>query len=258
MKSAFIVNFNSDFQLWASFARDEKIDGLEVMFHTPAPGDFGGVKEKKRIIDDFGVDVAAIGLWGLGLADTKDSGSADTIKRAIDYGAALESYCIFTGAGDPEGSDPVGALSEVYGEWSDLAEKAGMKLAVYLGHKGSFIFTEELLAEACKRVPNLGLKLDPIGIIRNLKADPYDVMFRCAGNLIHFHVKDRLILTDGEIEPPPGLGELNWGHFFAIMHHHLYDEYISVEPHGGFWGKQDEMRKKYIRLTLKHLSQFMI
>ena len=103
----------------------------------------------------------------------------------------------------------------------------------------------------------LGLKLDPIGLIRNLKADPYDALHRHGANLVYFHVKDRLILASGEVEPPPGLGELSWGAVFGILHQHQYDGYISIEPHGATWAKP-ERRKKYIRLAMRHISQFML
>ncbi|MGD8237638.1 MAG: sugar phosphate isomerase/epimerase, partial [Armatimonadota bacterium] len=215
MKSAFIVRPGGDVAEAASFAQAEGINGLELMYHGPSADDFGDAEEKKRIADDHGVAVAAVGVWHLGMADPETSGSEEVIKAAMDFAAALEADCIFTGAGEPESDDPVGALAEVYPRYAEMAAAGGLKLAVYLGHKGSFIATEELLSDACERVAGLGLKLDPIGIIRNLKADPYDVLYRYGANTAYFHVKDRLRLTDAEIEPPPGLGELDWGRLFA-------------------------------------------
>jgi sugar phosphate isomerase/epimerase len=256
MKSAFIVRPGGDVAEAAAFARDEEIDGLEVMFHGPSAEDFTGAAETKRIADDHEVEIAAVGVWHLGMADPKEAGSDEVLAAAMEYAAALEVDCIFTGAGEPEGDDPVGALAEVYPRWAEMAADSGMKLAVYLGHKGSFITTEELLADACERVEGLGLKLDPIGIIRNLEADPYDVLHRYGASTAYFHVKDRLRLTDGEIEPPPGLGELDWGRMFGILHQHSYDGYVSVEPHGKFWN-QPEKRWNYIRLALRHVGQFM-
>jgi len=82
------------------------------------------------------------------------------------------------------------------------------------------------------------------------------VLYRFGANLTHFHVKDRLILKDAELEPPPGLGELAWGRMFAILHQHAYDSYVSVEPHGACWTANDGQLKRYIRLTLAHLKPF--
>lgn len=256
MRSAFIVAPDGDLEQAAAFAQAEGIDGLELMCHSPDSVDFQDADETRRIADDYGVEVAAVGVWHLGLADPEGSGSGDLISAAMDYAAALGAECIFTGAGEPGGTDPVGALAQAYPGWEELAAKAGMRLAVYLGHRGSFITTEALLAEACARIPDLGLKLDPIGLIRNLEADPYDVLLRYGGNLTYFHVKDRLRLSDAELEPPPGLGELSWGRLFALLHHHGYDGYVSIEPHGAFWS-QPANRWTYIRLALRHISQFM-
>jgi sugar phosphate isomerase/epimerase len=113
------------------------------------------------------------------------------------------------------------------------------------------------LDEACRRVPKLGLKLDPVGIIRNLKADPYNVVYRHGDRVVHFHVKDILRLPDAEIEPPPGMGELDWGRLLGILYERGYDGYVCDEPHCRFWGRPDDRRRLHIKLTFRHLEQFL-
>jgi sugar phosphate isomerase/epimerase len=258
MKSSFLIPPGASLEKWAAFARDQGIDGVEQMFFSPQVSDFRSGAESARILSDHGVEAAAVAIWEMGLADPKSKGSAEVLQAAMDYAAELHAWCIFTGTGEPRTDDSVGALADVYPKWDKWAGERGLKLAVYLGHKGSFIRSEAVLSEACARIPGLGLKLDPIGLLRNVHADPYQVLFRYGGSVVHFHVKDRLILPDGEIEPPPGQGELKWGQIFGLLYHHSYDGYISVEPHGASWANEDSRRKDHIRLTLRHLSQFML
>ena len=257
MKTAFIVQPSSDFAANVAFAQREGIDGVEIMFQQPTASDFADVEERERILGDHDTAVSAIGLWGLGLADPASSGSADIIKRGMDFAAELDASCFFTGAGDPEGDDPVAALATCYDSWAQEADWRGLRLAVYLGHKGSFIFSEQALADACQRIPHLGLKLDPVGIIRNLKADPLHVLYAHGRKLVYFHVKGLLRLPAGELEPPAGLDGLPWKEMFGILHQYGYDGYVSAEPHGRFWGKPDERRQEYVRLTFRNLAPLM-
>lgn len=129
--------------------------------------------------------------------------------------------------------------------------------SVYLGHKGSYIHSEDALAEALAAVPNLGLKIDPVGLIRNLDADPNDILFRFGANLVYFHVKGLTRLRDGEIKPPPGFDAPRWDVMFGILLEHEYDGYVSVEPHGPYWAAPPERRKAYIRHTLRVLGPLM-
>ena len=134
MKTAFIVQGRSDLASWAAFASDEGIDGVELMFHTPTSSDFQNASEQKRVLGDHGIEAAAIGVWGIGLADPQESGSSDSIKRALDYAVELDTHCLYTGAGEPEGDDPAGRLAEVHENWAQMADEAGLKLGVYLGY----------------------------------------------------------------------------------------------------------------------------
>ena len=269
MQFSFIMDFRANLAVWASFAEQEDIPAIELMLYGPTLDDFKDAKERKRVLEGSGRQISAVGLWATGLTDPEKGEGSDVLKAGIEYSAELGARHFFTGAGefgDPSGAaspeagtaDPVKRLADIYPYWKKYVEERGMKLSVYLGHKGSFIFSEPVLAEAYRRIPDLGLKLDPVGIIRNLKADPYDVVHRYGDKLIYFHVKGLLQLSSGELEPPPGMDDLHWGHFFAILHRLGYNDYISIEPHGPFWAKVDERRKRYIQLSVKNLSQYML
>lgn len=182
--------------------------------------------------------------------------AGEGIEAGIQYAGALGADCFFTGAGEPEVDDQVGALAHVWPRWEQLCLAEAMDLAVYLGHKGSLLVSEASVAAAVERVEGLGLKLDPVGLIRNLAVDPCDFLYRFGASCAFFHAKDRLRLEDGEIEPPPGMGALDWGRMLAILHHHGYHGWVSIEPHGAWWNRP-ENRWRYVRLAGRHLRQFM-
>ena len=56
--------------------------------------------------------------------------------------------------------------------YKDIADKKGIKLACYLGHGGNFVHSREILDKLLKEVPEFNIKLDPVGIMRNMKDDP--------------------------------------------------------------------------------------
>ena len=256
MRISFIVRPEDDRREAAAFAAAEGLEGLELMYLGPEAGAFNDAEEMLEICDQYGVAISAVGVWHMGLADPAEAGTRQIIEEGIAYAGALGADCFFTGAGEPEGDDQVGALADVWPHWEELALAEAMDLAVYLGHKGSCLCAESQIAGAVQRVDGLGLKLDPVGIIRNVKADPYDFMHRFGGSCVFFHAKDKLALSDGEIEPPPGMGELNWGQLLGILHQHDYHGWVSIEPHGKFWNESGN-RWRYVRLAARHLRQFM-
>lgn len=256
MRISFIVRPGDDRREAAAFAAAEGIEGLELMYHAPEPGAFDDAAEVQALSEQYAVRVSAVGVWHMGLADPPEAGTREVILEGIRYAGEVGADCFFTGAGEPEGHDPTGALAEAWPHWEELCMAEAMDLAVYLGHKGSFLCNEPQVMAAIERVEGLGLKLDPVGIIRNTKADPYDFLHRFGGSCRFFHAKDKLALTDGEIEPPPGLGELEWGKLLGILHQHRYHGWVSIEPHGKFWNEAGN-RWRYVRLANRHLRQFI-
>ncbi len=258
MKLAFIADLKSDLEMWAAFAKQHHIDGIELMIYEPKAEDFDNAEEVRAIFERYEIEVAALGVWAVGLSDINEGADAEIIKTAMKFASDINAVNFFTGAGEPDVEDKPGYLAAKYNAWKDLAESYQLVLSVYLGHKGSYITSEALLQQTYRMIPDIGLKLDPVGIIRNVKADPYDVLYRYGDKLTHFHVKGLTQLPAGELEPPPGMDTLEWGKFMSILYHHEYDEYVVIEPHGPFWASPDEHRKKYIQLTQKYIKQFML
>lgn len=110
-----------------------------------------------------------------------------------------------------------------------------------------------------KEVPEFNIKLDPVGIMRNMKDDPYEIMKRYANRIAHFHAKDIFRYGDDgwEIEPIVGMGQLKWNVMLGMLWNVGYDGYIIIEPHGDVWA-EPENRWKHIVLAKRHLEQYMI
>ncbi|MAR33083.1 MAG: hypothetical protein CMK35_05395 [Porticoccaceae bacterium] len=262
MKKTFIIKPENNFTDFVEFASQENIDGVELLIMKPTKADtFSDLAERKRILEANGVGVSAVSIWHYGLADPAGGLSAEMIKRGIDYAGEIGADCFYTGPGEPDCDNPTAALADCYDEWESLVKQQGMELAVYLGHEGSYIRSEAMLADAIDAVPNLGLKIDPQGLIRNLAVDypngPCNILYRFGANLTFFHVKGLSRHRDGELEPPPLMDKLPWGEMFGIMLEHEYDGWVSSEPHGDYWDEPANRRKAYIRHTFRMLEPFM-
>ena len=133
------------------------------------------------------------------------------------------------------------------------------KNSCYLGHGGNFVHSRGILDKLLKEVPEFNIKLDPVGIMRNMKDDPYEIMKRYANRIAHFHAKDIFRYGDDgwEIEPIVGMGQLKWNVMLGMLWNVGYDGYIIIEPHGDVWA-EPENRWKHIVLAKRHLEQYMI
>ena len=161
---------------------------------------------------------------------------------------------------DPEDPDKnIAEFKKEYRYYKDIADKKGIKLACYLGHGGNFVHSREILDKLLKEVPEFNIKLDPVGIMRNMKDDPYEIMKRYANRIAHFHAKDIFRYGDDgwEIEPIVGMGQLKWNVMLGMLWNVGYDGYIIIEPHGDVWA-EPENRWKHIVLAKRHLEQYMI
>ena len=103
------------------------------------------------------------------------------------------------------------------------------------------------------------MPFEDVGIMRNMKADPYEIIKEFGGKIVHFHAKDIFRYGDDnfEIEPIVGMGDLRWNVMLGMLYHHGYDGYIVIEPHGPIWAKP-ENRWKAVVLGKRHIEQFMV
>ena len=267
-KLGFIVDMleihqESDLRAWAEFAAENGIDGLELMYdyrHDPV-FDAGMVC---RAIEGLPVEICACGLWW---GNTQAAGEeGDKVRKATEsmLYMARDVGCrmAFFNAGEYESGNTaanVEHLKEYYTYFHDLASGMGITVSCYIGHGGNFINRRNILSRVLEELPEFNLKLDPVGIMRNLKDDPYEIIKLYGNRCVHFHAKDILRYgCDGfEIEPPVGLGDLRWNAILGMLYHHDYQGYVVIEPHGPKYGRT-ENKRTHILLSKKHLEQFMI
>ena len=69
--------------------------------------------------------------------------------------------------------------------------------------------------------------------------------------------KAKLIKENYEIEPPVGLGQLQWKEFIAMLYNVDYEGFLVIEPHGPKWGNEEKMGD-YIKLSKRHLEQYIL
>lgn len=268
-KLGFIVEMKScpdasSLRRWVEFAAQHRIDGIELLVNEETGDSF----DADMVAEAFGhlpVEICAIGYWRSNTIDPDAAAREQALMkiRAIMDGAArLNCHLVFFNAGEymPGDDDQnIRQLQPVYASLEAYAAERGIAVACYLGHGGNFIKSRKTLAQVLSDIPSFNLKVDPVGIMRNLKDDPYDILRLFGDRIAHFHVKDILRYgMDGfEIEPSAGMGELRWNQFLALLYHHSYKGYLVIEPHGPLYARE-ENRWKHILLSKRHIEQFML
>ena len=199
-KLGFIVEMKdckdaADLRRWVDLAQQQGIDGVELLFNSKCGVDFS-LDKIKPAFENTPVEPAACGLWWLNtISPDPDERAAvrRTMLEFLDMAEAIGCRMAFfnTGEYDPEDPDKnIAEFKKEYLYYKDIADKKGIKLACYLGHGGNFVHSRGILDKLLKEVPEFNIKLDPVGIMRNMKDDPYEIMKRYANRIAHFHAKD--------------------------------------------------------------------
>lgn len=268
-KIGFIVEMKdckdpSDLRKWVDLAEQQGIDGVELLFNAKAGLDFD-VDKIKPAFEHTPVVPAACGCWWLNTISPDADERAEVREKMhqfLDMADQIGCKMAFfnTGEFDPEDVDKnIQEFKKEYLSYKQYADERGITLACYLGHGGNFVRSREILRKLCAEIPEFNLKVDPVGIMRNMKADPYEIIKEFGGKIVHFHAKDIFRYGDDnfEIEPIVGMGDLRWNVMLGMLYHHGYDGYIVIEPHGPIWAKP-ENRWKAVVLGKRHIEQFMV
>ncbi len=259
MKLAFIGDLSDED---VAFAKANGFEGIEILYHRFDESERASAGKMKDTLAANGLEACAFGLWRINYLDPDPDQREANLKQlrlCIDHAAEVGCEIVYTGTGVlKEGDDEanVAEYLKVFPALIDYAESKGVRLGHYFGHEGSMLRSMAVWEMVKDKVPSVGMKLDPMGLIRNLQEDPVEVLFRYGERLLHFHVKDRLDVGGTWIQPAVGQGDIPWGKVMAMLYHHGYDGWISVEPHGPLWGKP-ENRHTGILLAKKHIELFL-
>ena len=248
----------------AAFAREHGLEGLEFNYWAEFKDlSQDTVEEMRAALDDAGIACSAIGLWGWNHISPDESERAESLghlDRAIEFGRILRAETLITGGGDiPDAplKKKAAEFAKVFPEYIDKANDAGMKVALYAVHGGSFFTSIEAYEAAWEKVDNFGIKLDPANITHH-GDDPVAWLRDHGDKVAYVHIKEHLYM-DGKLasQPAAGMGDIPWGKVFAFLYEHGYEGWLSIEPHGPLWGR-GELRQKMLLLSQRYVRQFLL
>ncbi len=248
----------------AQFAVEHGFEGIEYDFWK----DFENltaetVAQMRAILDKHGAHASSLGLWGWNHISTDPAEreqSLSHLSRAIEFAQILGASIFITGGGQMPDATPQENADEfvkVFPPFVEQANKAGLKMAMYLVHGKSFFTGLDDFERVWEHVPDIGIKLDPANIMHH--GDDYFPILRDAGDRIfHVHIKEHLYL-DGELasQPAAGMGDIQWGKVMAFLYEHQYDRSLTIEPHGPIWS-QPPLRHTMLLLTQRWMQQFIV
>ena len=248
----------------AQFAAEHGFEGIEYDFWK----DFEKltaetVAQMRATLDKHGAHASSLGLWGWNHISTDPAEREQSLahlSRAIEFAQILGASILITGGGQMPDASPQENADEfvkVFPPFVEQANKAGLKMAMYLVHGNSFFTGLDDFERVWKHIPDIGIKLDPANIMHH--GDDYLPILRDAGDRIfHVHIKEHLYM-DGKLvsQPAAGMGDIQWGKVMAFLYEHQYDRSLTIEPHGPIWS-QPPLRHTMLLLTQRWMRQFIV
>ena len=266
-------------QMKLAFIGDNGLDGVEADSRLAAENGFDGieynfwgegrdltadtVKKMAGIHQKYGTRASMLGMWGfnhLASDPAEREEAARLLDRQIEFAQMLKAEWIVTSCGQVHG-EPIGAsipaFSKHFVPVVEKIKKAGLKLAFYALHGNSFLDSIATLERVWEVMPEMKLKYDPANW--NGHGDDYLALVRRYGHKIGYvHIKDQLLVNGRSVaEPPAGMGDIQFPKVMAYLYQHNYNGYLSIEPHGGTWGR-GELRRKNILLSKRYLEPMLV
>ncbi len=259
MRLCFITNGSEDD---LKFASDEGIPLVEITIHDNLDWWEGRSEEYLEMCHRYGVQVAAVGLWGRNyLSD--DGGEREKclseLERAIELSRKLNASVFITGGGINHREtirQMAMRASELLAPFVERANEYGIKFAFYNCHWANHIIGSEAWDIIFERLPTAGIKYDPshpfydgVDYLRELRD--------YGGRVFHVHAKGCVKIGDERFDDPPaGMDQIDWRSIFAILYKHDYNGAVSIEPHSETW-----LGERYyagIRFAKRFLEQFIV
>jgi len=248
----------------ARFAVEHGFQGLEFNYWQPfddlTAETVAGMRE---ILDRHGLACSSFGLWGRNhlAPDPQERAAAhDALRRAIEFAKTIGAEVLTTGGGQlsPDDQDAnIEEFAKVFPPFVEEATKAGMRVAIYPVHGGSFFRSVADYERVWEKGLDVGIKFDPANW-RHAGLDYLAALRDHADKVAHVHIKEHLYLN-GKLasQPAAGMGDIEWGKVMAFLYEANYDGYLSIEPHGPKWSRPP-LREKMLLLTRRHIAQFLL
>ena len=242
-------------------------------------------KEIRRMLDGYGLTISSLGYYPNPLhpeADHRETVIAH-LKKVIKAAAMLEVSVVGTFIGKDKSKTVPQNLEDYAKVWPPIvkfAKKRGVKIAIencpmifsYDEWPGgnNLASTPAIWRKMWEIIPddNFGLNLDPSHLILQM-IDYERVVREFANKIFHVHAKDLHIDWEGvyshgvlsqgmgwQIPRLPGLGDIDWGKFFAALTAAGYDYVVSIEHEDRAFEGDEELVKRGFYLSRDVLKPY--
>lgn len=243
-------------------------------------------REIRKMLDGYGLMVSSLGYYPNPLhpdAEHRETVIAH-LKKVIEAAAMLEVGVVGTFIGKDKNKTVPQNLEEYAKVWPPIvkfAKEHGVKIAIencpmifsYDEWPGgnNLASTPAIWRKMWEIIPedNFGLNLDPSHLILQM-IDYERVIREFASKIFHVHAKDLHIDLEGlynngvlsqgmgwQIPRLPGLGDINWGKFFAALTAARYDYVVSIEHEDRAFEGNEELVKRGFYLSRDVLKPYI-
>ena len=238
----------------------------------------------RDVLDRHGLEISSLAYYPNNLhPDAKERRAANThLRKVIDAAATLGVPTVGTFVGRDQTknvSDNFREFRKVWPRLVDHAEKRGVKLAI---ENCPMIFSDDEWPGGTNLAatpaawdemfsivdsPSFGLNLDPSHLVWQF-IDAGRALREFGKKIVHVHAKDERIDRDrlsevgvmglGWHQPKlPGLGDVNWGEFFAALTDTGYNGPVCIEVEDRAYERDLNDRKRAIRQSKRFLDGFV-
>ena len=247
--------------------------------------DKDGAKNIRKMLDGYGLTISSLGYYPNPLHP--DPEHRETVighlKKVIEAAEMLEVPIVGTFVGKDKDKTVPQNLEDFAKIWPPIvkfAKKHGVKIAIencpmifsYDEWPGgvNLASTPAIWREMWEIIPddNFGLNLDPSHLILQM-IDYERVVREFADKIFHVHAKDLHVDWDGvynhgvlsqgmgwQVPRLPGLGDMDWGKFFAALTAIGYDYVVSIEHEDRAFEGDEELVKRGFYLSRDVLKTY--
>ena len=244
------------------FAAANGFDCIELdIFPGADMSAYDDVSELVKASGDEDIEISALLQFGhqfLGDDTEAIATSDDVFAKAFDLAQRVGAPVLITSAGRLEDVPMEEQYKMVIDKMAPKCAEvtaAGLKFGFYNCTWSNVVCDPESWARVLPFLEGAGIKFDPSHPLYEQR--PYEPELLAAGSRIyHTHAKDVLWINGVRIpDPNPGFGQINWGVFFALLHHVGYDEAVCIEPHSAIYS--GDRRDDFLKLSGAILRQYI-
>ncbi len=247
------------------YARENNLKNMEIAYvYLPSKG---GVNYDVSAISDMlkgqNVNISSVGVYNFSTICTDETEQKEKNKYVTDLfdaGKSLGAKVAIISCGNVQElslDENISLFAKRHSFFKEEAEKRGLKLCIYFGSNECYIKDLIAVRKTVAAIPDLYIKFDPMSMKTKLNVDIYNFIEEFGASIKHVHAHDYIVLEDNRnfIEPPVGMGDVNWGKILGMFACVGYNGYLTIEPHGNIYGGGAK-RFEYIELSRLTLDKY--